>query len=486
MVSNNSGVTEQQPEPRQGSASLRHRIARALLGQEWAIVPASGSTSVTGFSTGKFKEWELSFYPVSRDRKELYADLEEMDNTVPEVGTALDILSDEAVHTEDLHDNRSYEVFYQGNQPAGARAIIESTLERIGAKKKGYQIAREMLKYGDAFYQLVFDDDLNLIRLMWMPPATMRRNEDELGLLKRGNEKGEFAFEQYTVDTQKFVAGFMAWQMLHLRWNHTGSSPYGRAVFYGARDPYKKLRAMEEALVINWLTRAFARLLFILDVTGMEGKAAEAYIDEFKKKLESKKIASGVLGDEVLSVVKDIYIGRGWKDVGGGKPLESLNDVEVLDTSTTGFWNLNPIEYFQNKLFIACRVPKAYMGMERDVNAKATLQQQERRYGRAVRMIQWKLTDGLMDAVNLQLLVLGYDPRRVRWGLKWPNPSRVDELDQSRIRWNNARADKMYMELGVYDAEYVASVRGVPDEVINRVQAAATQQAEPEEGAEDA
>lgn len=480
MVSDNRSVTEQ----RQGSSSLRYRIARALLGVNWAVVPAAGSTSVTGFSAGRFKEWELAFYPVSRDRKELYADVEEMDNTMPEVGTSLDILADEAVHTEDIQDNRSFEVVFKGNQPAGARAVVESTLERIGAKKKGYQLAREMLKYGDAFYQLVFDKDLNLVRLMWMPPATMKRNEDELGLLKRGGvvgEPGTWAFEQYTVDTQKFIAGFAPWQILHLRWNHTGSSPYGRAVFYDARDAYKKLRAMEEALVINWLTRAFARLLFVLDVTGMEGEAAADYIKEFKKTLESKKIASGVLGDEALSVVKDIYIGKGWKDVGGGKPLQSLNDVSVLDTSTTGFWNLGPLEYYQNKLLIASRVPKAYVGLERDVNAKATLQQQERRYGRAVRMIQWKLTDGYIDAVSLQLLVLGYDPRRVRWGLKWPNPSRVDELDQSRIRWNNARADKMYVELGVYDAEYVATVRSVPDEVIKRIGAAA-----PEEGSEDA
>jgi len=448
MVSNNSVVDPDKV----GSSSLRHKIARRLLGHDWQVVPIEAQTTVVGFGVAKLKEWEEAFQPISRERRDVYADMEEMDDEIPEVSTALDILADEAVYTEE-GDIESYEVIFQGNAPAGAKNIVHDTLERVQANIKAYQFAREMLKYGDCFVQLVFDKNLDLCRLMYMPPATMKRNEDAWGLLKTGDKEGEFAFEQYAVDTGKFLGGLRPFQMSHLRWRHTGASAYGRAVFYSARDPWRKLRAMEEALVINWLTRAFARLLFILDVTGMEGKESEEYIKNFRRQMQTRKIGSGVLGDEVLSTVKDIYIGRGYLEkLGAAYP--SLNDVKVLDTSTTVAWQMGPIEYYRHKLLIASRVPKAYMGLERDVNAKATLTQQERRFARGIRRVQWKLTDLFMHAVNLQLLVLGYDPRKVKYFLRWPNPSRIDELDASRILYNRARADNLWMALGVYDAEY--------------------------------
>jgi len=271
-----------------------------------------------------------------------------------------------------------------------------------------------------------------------------------------GTAKGSYAYEQYYPGTNNFIAGFLPWQITHLRWNHRGSDKYGRALGYTARVAWRKLQAMEEAMCINWLTRAFARLLFELDITGKSEEEAKRYIGEFKASLQSRKMASGVQGTEVMSIVKDIHIGKGYREV-AGKLYESLNDVKVLDTSSTGFTNLNPIEYYRNKMLTSFRVPHAYLGLEKDVNSKATLYQEDKRFSRAIRSVQGVLSDYIEQMAVLELILHGENPYKARFTVEWPNPSGDDEVDASAALANYAKADAALMALGVIDAEYIAT-----------------------------
>jgi hypothetical protein len=211
---------------------------------------------------------------------------------------------------------------------------------------------------------------------------------------------------------------------------------------------------MEEALVINWLTRAFARLLFILDVTGKSPKEAEAHVKQFAQSLTTRKIGSGTQDDQSLSVVKDIYIGRTMHEI-AGKAYPGQTDVKVLDTSNTGFWNLSAIEYYQNKVITSLRIPKAHLGIERDVNAKSTLQQQDKRFVRMVRRIQQVLSGAITDTIDLQLALQGYNPSEIDYQLMWATPSWEDALEESRAVLNFASAAEKLMKNGLIDKELV-------------------------------
>ncbi|GAG49303.1 unnamed protein product, partial [marine sediment metagenome] len=93
-------------------------------------------------------------------------------------------------------------------------------------------------------------------------------------------------------------------------------------------------------------TRAFARLLFIIDTTGKGPLEAAAAIEKFKSTLKTRQVATDTKGAQQISVVKDIYIAKTFRTE-GGKVQPGLTDVKVLDTSNTGFWNLSAIEYYQ-------------------------------------------------------------------------------------------------------------------------------------------
>ncbi len=429
---------------------LRRRIARLLAGNDW---PKASSTTVGGIGAELFSTLAAPFMGTSTKRIEVYRDMEEMDDTVDEVSTSLDILADNAVSAVGGSQKSFWIAYYDSDAVSrDIRLLIEDTLQRTRWYEKAYGIARDTLKYGDTFLQYVISNDGRVLRLMWMPPATMDRQEDAQGRLYPNGE----AFVQVHPSTRIPLAAFYPWQIEHLRWNHTGSNMYGRALGFTARTSWRKLQAMEEALVINWLTRAFARLLFILDVTDMTEKEAVAHIRNFKNRLLTQKVAKGVEGVEKLSVVKDIFIGRAYHEI-GGRAQQGLADVKILDTSNSGFTNLEAINYYRGKVVMSMRVPKAYLGLEKDINAKATLEQQDRRFARTVQAVQKLLSEAIRHTINLQLALSGIRKDSVPYLVMWPPTAIGDAVASAQSLRLNAVADKELVALGVIDAEYIAT-----------------------------
>lgn len=440
------------------AAGLRARIAKLIAGSAWPRMPAPGDTTAGGEGLeGLEAKWAATFFKISQERKDIYRDAKRMDQTVEEVATALDLLSDNAVFAEG-GTQKSFTIAYAvgSSVPENVREMVNQTIIRTRWYEKAFSIARETLLFGDYFYQYVVDRGLNVVRLMYMPPESMVRNEDAQGLLLNGDVPGQFAFEQVRPSTNELVAGFLPWQIEHLRWNRSGRSPYGRSLVYTARTAWKKLVAMEEALVINWITRAFARLLFILDVTNKSEPEAERAIAEFRRKLQTKHLAKDVEGIEQLSVVKDVFVGRSYREM-AGRAYEGLTDVKVLDTSNTAFLNLAAIEYYRNKVLMTLRTPKAYLGLEEDINAKATLTEEDRRYARTLRRIQSVLSEAIAHTIELQLNLHGIDPAGVPFQVVWPEAVWTDRVDEASALENISEAAQRLSELGVVDREYVAT-----------------------------
>ena len=429
---------------------LRRRIAKLVAGDAW---PKASKTTAGGVGAELWSSLAAPFIQTSAKRLEVYRDMVDMDATVDEVATSLDILADNAVSAEGGTQESFWVAYHDSdNIPSVVRELIDETLHRTRWYEKAYGVARDLLKYGDNFLQYVVDTESRVLRLMWMPPATMERNEDLQGRLYPDGK----AFMQVQPTTRLPLAFFYPWQIEHMRWNHTGSSVYGRALGFTARTSWRKLQAMEEALVINWLTRAFARLLFVLDVTDMTEKEATAHIREFKNQLLTRKIAKGVEGVEQLSVVKDIFIGRAYHEI-GGRAQEGLADVKVLDTSSTGFSNLAAIQYYRGKVVMSMRVPPAYLGLEENINAKATLEQQDRRFARTIRALQAQLSMAIKHTIDLQLLLKGLDPKRIPYYIMWPPTAVGDSVAAAQALHYNAQADEILTGIGVIDPEYVAT-----------------------------
>lgn len=395
------------------------------------------------------------FEDPSRKRLDIYRDMEEIDETMPEGSRALDVLADNAVNAKS-GSNVNFDIAYdtQPHVSVAKRELIDDMLERTAIREKAYGLVRDALKYGDCFLEIVVSDRRQIERLMFLPPASMKRNETPDGLLMMGRQEGTWAFEQHDPATQQFIAGFAPWQIEHMRWNRCGSSKYGTPALNSARTAWKKLQAMEEALVINWLTRAFARLLFELDTTGKSEKEAQVYVERFMNVLNKRNISATEKGIERLSVARDIAIGTSYQNL-AGKHVPGLNKVSVLDTANTGFQNVTAIEYWRNKFIVSTGVPKAHLGLEHDVNSRATLEWQDARFVYTVRRVQTMMSETIKHLINLELLLHEIEPASVSYKVRWPNPAVSDDLSMSQVFLNYAKGAQLLSTLGLLDPEWL-------------------------------
>ena len=198
---------------------LRRQPFSGAIGIGPVIPSSSPSKSTQGGATSadtlEATMFQAFFRGPSAARTQVYTDMEEMVNTVDEAEAGLFILATNATTAPRSGDPAFRIEWAEENIPDVVKEIAETVIERCRFSEKAYSIARDTLMYGDAFMQLVVTDDLLVSRVMYMPPSTMVRNELPNGLLKDGNETGEWAFEQYIDD--KLIAGFYPWQICHLR-----------------------------------------------------------------------------------------------------------------------------------------------------------------------------------------------------------------------------------------------------------------------------
>jgi hypothetical protein len=213
---------------------------------------------------------------------------------------------------------------------------------------------------------------------------------------------------------------------------------------------------MEDALVLNWLTRAFARLLFRLDVTGKSDKEARAFIKQFQNDLQTARVGAGRSSQSSLAVIRDIFIGQGYHEMAGGVH-QGLTEVDVLDTSGSVFSDVAPIEYYRGKILMAGRVPRAYLGLEADINAKATLVVEDRKFAKTLQAVQQVVGWSLLHIVYLECMLQGLDTSENPAAVLWNNPSRADAVDHSLALSQFARADEIYLNMGVVDQQYIAT-----------------------------
>jgi hypothetical protein len=99
---------------------------------------------------------------------------------------------------------------------------------------------------------------------------------------------------------------------------------------------------------------------------------------------------------------------------------------------------MEDIEYFQNKMFSAMKIPKAYLAQD-DNTARAVLSTEDVRFARSVLRVQREIQNGLRKICRVHLAALGMDPHKIEYEVHMTVPSSIFELAQLEVR--NARAD---------------------------------------------
>lgn len=369
---------------------------------------------------------------IAQERRNIYREYDEMEDDFPEINSAMDIYADNVVAT-DAYTTEIVSILTEDERVGALFLVVKKML---GIDKGMRTRAREIARGGEHFDELVYDTSGFMSRWKPLPTPSMIRNTTEFGLLPQ-----EEAFSQVN-DANQDVLNFADWQVLHYRLLRRPDDDYGTGLLFPIRRLSKRLRLAEDALLITRLTRAHKKLVFDIPVDNMSITERRKYINDVKREYRKRRVVNPRtqrldLENNPLAAEDDIFLGS-TKD-------SKVEIKEIAADPSVG--TINDIEFWQNKLFTALMVPKAYLGLERDVNAKATLTEQDVQFSRTVHRVQMALQEGLQELFDRALILAGFNPDEIEYTLAFPAISLIDELRNWEIEQLKIQIAAEYKDL---------------------------------------
>jgi hypothetical protein len=351
------------------------------------------------------------------DRMSRYADFQEMEAT-PEIASALDIYSDEAVAQDE--SGRCLHVYSENDK---IRKVLEELFyDNLNIDFNLNPWARNLCKYGDFFLFLDITPDTGVLSGIPIPVNELEREEgfdpeDPLAVRFRWVTQGNKILEN--------------WQVAHFRLlGNDAFLPYGSSVIEPARRIWRQLILIEDAMLVYRVIRSPERRVFKIDVGNVPPEDVETYMQQAKSALRSNQVIDKKTGRvdlryNPLSVDEDYFL-----------PVRGQQDGTAIDTLAGGqnTTAIEDVEYIQKKLFAALKVPKAYLGYDEMLSSKATLAQEDIRFSRTINKVQRVMISELNKIAAVHLYANGFDGEDlIDFTIKLSNPSTIAQQQKLEL-----------------------------------------------------
>jgi hypothetical protein len=229
--------------------------------------------------------------------------------------------------------------------------------------------------------------------------------------------------------------------------------PYGKSIAAVARQIYRSLKIMEDAMLIYRLSRAPERRIFYIDTGQLPSSKAAHYIEMQKAKFKKEKFfdqGSGQIDSRYnpLSADEDFFVA-----VNGQR---SGTKIDVLP-GAQNLGEVDDVKYFRDKLLAALKIPKDYI-VEKDQSPerKANLAQLDVKFARTVGRIQKSIEIGLETIAKRHLAIKGFPYSLIaKLKIKLPEPSDMAVKRQLDIDEQKARVVAAVKGLGIFPMEKI-------------------------------
>jgi hypothetical protein len=372
-------------------------------------------------------------------RVQIYADYEAMD-TDPIVASALDIIADECTLK-----NAQGDVIQIRSADENIQKILYSLFyDVLNIEFNLWFWIRNMCKYGDFFlklevaekygvYNVIPFSAYNIVRLEGTNPT----NPSEV-IFKYDPTAALGATAGYSTSYQNTDMGitFYNYEMAHLRLiGDINYLPYGRSYLEPGRKLYKQYVLMEDAMMVHRLTRAPQRRIFYVNVGAIPPAEVENYMQRMISKMKKTPLTDPKTGQynlnyNVQNMLEDFFI-----PVRGNDQSTRIENAPPLEYN-----GIEDVNYLLNKLFAALKIPKAFLGYEKDLTGKATLAAEDIRFARTIERIQRIVLSELTKIALVHLYAHGYDDESLtNFDLILTTPSIIYE--QERIALMKEKMD---------------------------------------------
>jgi hypothetical protein len=302
---------------------------------------------------------------------------------------------------------------------------------------------RNLCKYGDFFLFNDIHPEYGVINVFPIPIAEIEREEGF-----DSSDPGAVRFRWVTQGNRVLEN----WQVSHLRLlGNDAFLPYGSSVLEGARRIWRQLILIEDAMLVYRVIRSPERRVFYIDVGNIPPENVADYLEQAQTSLKRNAVVDKSTGQvdlryNPLSVDEDYFL-----PVRGG---ESGTRIDTLagGSNTTA---IEDVEYIQKKLFAALKIPKAYLGYDEDIGAKATLAQEDIRFSRTINRIQKTIISELNKIAMIHLYTHGYtDEDLLNFELRLSNPSTIAQQQKLELIRTKFEISSQAPE-GMVDREWI-------------------------------
>ena len=359
--------------------------------------------------------------------KLMYRDADLMD-AYPEIGAALDILSDEACIAKDS-TGAVVNVYSKSER---VKSILEDLfVNRLNIQLTAQMVIRAMCKYGNQFMLLDIDHKKGVKGWKQLPVFQVERIENGIvnpygggGMSAAVNGKNPENVDMSTqfvwVDGNNSQVPFRNWQVAHFRLlSNSIYLPYGCSYINAARRHWRALSLMEDMMLIYRLERSIERRVYKIFVGSIDDADVQGYVEQVANELKRTPIVDPLTGQldlrkNILGVADDLFI-----------PVRTENAPTPIDTLPAGqnMTAIDDIKFMQNKVLAALRIPKSFLNFEETAGDGKNLSLMDIRFTRAINRIQQAFLMELTKVASIHLYLLGFDDELTNFTLTMNNPS---------------------------------------------------------------
>lgn len=325
------------------------------------------------------------------DRSKKLSIWEEMDS-FGLVSSILDLYAEESTQPDYDKQKRVWiESASKQMEQVGQRCLDNLQIEdRIPA------IARRLAKYGDDYRRFVYEAGKGVLGWRSVPVAEMTRVEDQYARLVGFKQQGK-KFRKGARDVS------WPWDYVHFRLpGKDDSDLYGTSILESMFRPWRQLALAEDAMLMFRLRRTPDRNAIFVNVGSLDPTEAAQWTNNYRKKFRKSEFIDPASSNyrkqfNPLTPLEDVFL-----------PVRQGDDVRVEQLAGSGnVGEVYDIEHYRDAFFGSARVPKAYFGFEGDINAKATLLQQDVRFARTCKRMRSSLILGVRTALDFHYVLSG-------------------------------------------------------------------------------
>ena len=376
-------------------------------------------------------------------RTMVYSDYDVMDNDAI-IASALDIISDESTLKNDMG-----EVLQIRSSDDNVQQILYNLFyDVLNVEFNLWSWIRQMCKYGDFFLKMEIAEKFGVYNVIPYTAYHIERqeayDEEHPNAIRfryspegiYGGGSGYYGVPNSYNKDQEDGVYFDNYEMAHFRLlTDVNYLPYGRSYIEPARRIFKQYTLMEDAMLIHRISRSPDRRIFYINVGSIPPNEVENFMQKTISTMKRTPLMDEKTGEYNLkynmqNLMEDFYV-----------PIRG-NDTSTKIETTPGlqYDGIQDVEYLRDKLFAALKVPKAFMGYEKDLTGKATLAAEDIRFARTIDRIQRIVLSELYKIALVHLYTQGYTEESLtNFELSLTTPSII--YDQEKIALMKEKMD---------------------------------------------